>query len=243
VRKTNIVILITAAVAWVAIQARATIAYDNVAYNYPGSLAPNGQNGPYTIGNTFTVNSAIDVDELGIYEPADRSFNGSISVAIYAINVVDEQLQGSTLAVAPVSFSGASSGTQVAGTSTYMKTVGTVLLNPGTYMVVANNYGNSGALPYYDSGLAPSGQITGNTGGGALTFGASYREAGVDPLGGSLDSPLSWGFYDMTIPRMAAGNFGFFTVVPEASVFGGVAIAMLGLVYVGRRAWLKHTAA
>jgi hypothetical protein len=234
--------LITAAVMWVALQARATLAYDEVAYDYPASLAPNGQSGPYSIGNIFTVNSDIDVNELGIYEPSGYTINGSISVAIYAINEVNEQLLGSSLVVAPVSFTAGSPGSLLAGTSTAMKTVGTVELNPGTYMVVANNYGSSGALPYYDNGKTPAGEITGNDFDGAVTVGAAYRAAGVDPLGASVENPLSWGYQDDTIPRLAAGNFAF-TIVPEAGVFGGVAIALLGLVYVGRCAWLKRTTA
>jgi len=221
----------------VAIQAQATIAY-----NYPGGLVANGGSGPYTIGNYFTVNSAINVDQLGIYDSGYLN-GGTVSVAIYAVSELDNQLTSASLAVAPVSFSAANPGTKVVGTSTFMKTVGNNVLNPGTYMVVANNYGNSGALPYYDNAGSSPGQISANTGGGALTFEGSYREDGNVALGSSLTDLSDWGFFDHTIPRMAAGNFGFFAIVPEASVFGGVAIALLGLIYVGRSAWLKNNVA
>jgi hypothetical protein len=114
-----------------------------------------------------------------------------------------------------------------------------MFLSPGTYMVVANNYGNNGTFPYYDNGKAPAGGITANTGGGALTFGGSFIDFTTFALGGGLPNLPDWGFFDHTIPRIAAGNFAF-AVVPEASAFGGAAIALLGLIYVGRSVWLKR---
>ena len=234
--------LLAVAVVFVAIQAGATVAYTDIeAYNYPVGLPGNGQSGVYTIGNAFTVNSPITVDDLGMFDANGIPSTEPISVAIYSISAVADELQSATLAVNPVSFSALNPGTLLPGTSTRVLSVPSVTLHPGTYMVVANNYGGSGALPYYDTTHAPMGLISGNTGGGAVSFLGSYKDNGVIALGATLPDLSDWGYFDTQLPRMAAGNFSFtFTIVPEAGLFGGAVAVLLGLVYGGRCLWQGH---
>ena len=196
-----------------------------IVYNTPSGLVPNQGGafaGPWILGLDFTVNTGGSVDAIGAYT-ASGTFSGTVPVAIYN---VDSGLQ---VAGTEVNFSG-TMGTLI-GQTRYVN-IAPVYLAPGTYSVVAANYGVAGANDNWNAGVAnipPSGTslVTFNTVGGALTDG-SFRY----DYGSGLAFPLSTVGSGAADPRWSAGSFDF--AVPEASGFALAGVALLGLVYVGR---------
>ena len=237
-----------------AFKAGATIDY--TALNYPGNLIGNQGGSPVdrALGFVFTVNSApIYISQLGAFDNPGNGlgvFGGNVSVAIYRVTLgPGGTIASGSLAVSPVTFSTASPGTVIPGTDTTMKNISTVGLNAGTYMLVANHYGNVAGTedpwniyyqnnPPYHGGGPPN--PSANTGGGLITWN------GLDYY---MNSPASWGNTmpsGWTIPagagnypRWTGGDFEF-SPVPEVGTFGVAAVGVLGLVYVGRYARLRR---
>jgi len=213
-----------------------------VAYNYPSTLAAAQPDpGPYSLGDVFAVTTPISVTALGAFDPSGASFGPvGVEVAIYNITT---GVVGGTLVTPVVSFSGTQS--LLPSTSTAMTAINPVTLGPGIYMVVANNYGAAGALqdynPAWENGTYPgSPSHTGPNGASANdAYGVIFVPGGgyfqsSSALGSTLGG--SWTFdnyYALSAPRYGAGNFDF-TAVPEAASFALAAVALLGLVYVGR---------
>lgn len=221
----------------VATQAQATIAYDFP--ELPGNMAYTGV--PLALGEVFTVNSSIFVTHLAAYDdPANGygNFGAPVSVAIYRFPGSTIDTAG-TLVVNPLTFQTGDAGNHISGQATAVKPVpgGPVELSPGTYMIVANNYGGQQGNENgwdYTGGAGP----TANTE-GVVTYGENYYNGG-NP---SLVSPFPGGWADagsFATPRFMAGNFEFFTPVPEVTAFGAAAVGLLGLVYIGRYARLRR---
>jgi hypothetical protein len=216
-----------------------------LAYNFPTTL-PGAQpdNGPYSLGNEFTVTAPISVTALGAFDPAGASFGAvGVDVAIYSITLSGTAITGGSLVTPVVNFSGTQ--TLLPGTSTAMTDITPVTLGAGTYMVVANNYGAAGALqdynPAWANGSYPSSpSSTGVNGASANNaYGVTFVPGGgyfqnSSPLNPSLGAGYGYdNLFAGSAPRYAAGNFDF-TPVPEAAGFALAGIAMLGLVYIGR---------
>jgi hypothetical protein len=237
----------------VAAQAQATIAYDfptvNANQNYPS--------GSLSLGEIFTVNSSINVNQLAAYDnPANGSgiFGGPVSVAIYSVALSGQNITGGSLAVNPLTFSTANPGTLISGTTTREQALSSpVTLGAGTYMIVANNYGGAaGTENNWNRGIPPGGASSpwpsANTGGGLVTYGANYYYVGNIPMGASLPTGASWNYDAVSNPgntwhpRYMAGNFDFnLSVIPEVPQFAMVGVGLLGLVYIGRYARLRRT--
>jgi hypothetical protein len=215
-----------------------------VAYTFPTSLPGTQPDGPYSLGNEFTVTTPIQVTALGAFDPNGASFGTvGVDVAIYSIILSGTSVTGGSLVTPVVNFSGTQ--TLLPGTSTAMQNITAVPLQAGTYMVVANNYGGSGALQDYNPawalgsypGSPASSGVNGATANNAygVTFvpgGGYFQPSG--PLSQSLGGGFGYdNYFSVAAPRYGAGNFDF-TPVPEAAGFALAGIALLGLVYVGR---------
>jgi len=205
-------------------QAGATIAYDAPSTTLGNQGFHGGNDGPWNLGEQFTVNSAVTVTELGAF---DSGLNGwgteTITVAIYnSANAI----VGSSVAFSGIS--GPSEGTLAPGSAYRFQAVAPISLAAGqTYTIVASGLGslqNYDWNAYYNGGNTV---ITTDTGGGLLSFNNSYYSSysGTPALPGNLDpnGPAAYG----------AGSFNF-TPVPEAAGFALAGVAMLGLVYAGR---------
>jgi hypothetical protein len=168
---------------------------------YDNGVQPGNQNYPASLGNDFTVNSAIIVSSLGAFASGGAAgFSGSITVGIY--NTTTQ-----ALVAGPITFSGntaASAGTYSNG-DWFKPLSPAVLLPAGNYSVVAVGFtndknGNSTIAGY----TAP----TQNTGGGLITFSTTGR---YDPNGAdtSLTFPTTSGTF-----QFLAGTFQFQAVAP-----------------------------
>lgn len=213
-----------------AVQAHATIAYVNPV-NLPGSAGDGYQNnGTYNLGMEFTVldGQAISVTALGAY---DNQIQGDgilapVEVAIYRVS--------DHVAMTPIlSFFG-TPGTLI--DSSRFLNITPVTLGAGAYMIVAGGYGtiDGSREMNWNAGYAgmPQNALT-TQGDGVLTFQGNYNSAWTGSIGfptGGDGSP---------IPRYAAGTFNF-TPVPEVATFGAAAVGLLGLLYLGRCARLRH---
>lgn len=208
-----------------------------LAYTTPTGLAGTQQGGVYALGDVFTISSAITVDALGAFTP-NGIFSSPIDVAIYSVTMNGNSIQGSALVTPVVSFD----GTYAPGTA--LQTIANTVLGPGTYMVVANNYGVGGGAVDYNPAWDPAnGASPGNpsdagsnplVAANGLTFSLTGYFTETGTLTGGF--PTTFGadpFWTLGGPHYGAGNFDF-VPVPEAAGFTMAGIALLGLVYVGR---------
>jgi hypothetical protein len=240
---------ITLAVLLLAAQARAIIAYD-FPEGLVGNLVGSSEPGPWILGNVFSVNSAINVTAVGAFASESGYTFGA----------------GVTVPVAVYSFDGAN-WSQVNGTfKEFSDNVGTlngsarfqtldspVTLQPGTYAIMAANYGIPGANGW-DLGFSgpgdtlPAFQTTTTAIEMAPpldSYIALFRGGQYHPdFGATLDltfpadSFITWG--SGSTPYFAGATFDFdLTPVPEAATFGMAAVGLLGLVYLGRYARLR----
>ena len=211
------------------------------AYNLPSGLAGNqSPGGPFSLGNLFTVNSPIQVTALGAFNPSGTFGSGGVSVAIYSVSIDGgNNITSSSVAVNAVNFSGAQA--VAGGTQTSFSPVTPVTLADGTYLVVANNYGQTGAAINYNPVSDVSNAMGADSGHGVVSSQAGYysTSANLNPLGWSYDNPGTGGA--TSPPRYGAGDFQYNLVaVPETATFATASVALLGLVYVGRCGLRKH---
>jgi hypothetical protein len=231
--------VVAAATLFVAAQAQAIIAF-----NFPQLNANQNYSGSLSLGELFTVNSAVNINKVAAYgNPVNGSgiFGGGVEVAIYQVSLSGNSIIGGTLVVNPLTFSTANPGTLIAGTTTREPALSSaVQLGAGTYMIVANHYGGGAGTEnnWNRSAYGGSPVPTANTGGGLVSYGPNYYSFGNLTWASSLPTG-SWVYDNVNNPandwhpRYMAGNFDF-APVPEAATFGAAAVGLLGLVYVAR---------
>jgi len=199
-----------------------------VAYNF-GSATGN-QIWNDTLGETFTVNSQITVTSLGAFDPS--GFGAfTPEVAIYSVPVVAGVLDmGAASLVSPVAIF--SDGSYTVSGNTASIGISPVTLGAGVYMIAA-----AGLPSIYNSYGAPT--VVGlNTAGGAITYGSlgqpgDYYGANTTLTGG-FGSLIADPYGVGPVGRYGAGTFEF-TAVPEAQTCAVAGVAMLGLVFIGRK--------
>ena len=198
-----------------------------IVYTSTTTAGNQGANGPWALGLDFTVNTGGYVTRIGAFDSGSDGFgSATIPVAIY-------NLGNSTIVPGTsVSFTGMA-GTPDGGAYRFLS-IGSVYLAPGSYSIVAANYGVGGEQnynAYVGSGLNwPDGGFVNpigfNTAGGALTMGPGRFASGFSTL------TLPAGQGDFFQPLFGSASFDF--AVPEASQFAMAGIGLLGLVYIGR---------
>lgn len=231
-KKLGLGLAMTGLVAW---QAGATLDYTAINNNNGSTtLSPvvgSGSSG-ITIWKAFTVDTAgenLSLGKLGAFDNGLAAWGGNVVVSID--NVLGNGSLGST--VATVTFNSSTPGSQI-GTSAFKfltptTGVGATLVNGDIYALVVSGLGTS-ANKYYNSGSSPGiSQITasGNIA-GDLDWSHSTTVDGVSHSGtfNSSNGDFEYGFGSFTFSEL--------TPVPEASGFAVAAVALLGLVYVGR---------
>jgi hypothetical protein len=206
-----------------------------LAYSIPVGQQGSQPDGPYALGDLFTISSGISVDALGAFTP-NGSFSSPVEVAIYSITMNGQSIGSSSLVTPVLTFDGSYSP------GVALQSLGSpVNLAAGTYMVVANNQGGGGGVvdynPAWNSVNAPNPAHTGinsMTAASGINFSQNGYFTSTGPLTGLF--PTTFGldnYWTAGGPHYGAGNFDF-TPVPEAAGFALAGIAMLGLVYVGR---------
>ncbi|MGA2854177.1 MAG: hypothetical protein ABSE90_08625 [Verrucomicrobiota bacterium] len=207
VKKLGLGLALTGLFAW---QARAEIEYSEYSTVANPPLAdvhasPSGN----LLGNVFDTSSSLHVTGLGAYSFRDRTFGTTgVSVGLY------ELINTTWTRLAQASFTGVQT---LRGNYAY-HAVDLTLAGGGTYAIVASGYGTA-TCPY----------ITGDT-----TFNAV---GGTTPAGYGLTlagSSLPTSFSSPTLNGYTYGAGTIFAAVPEAADFALAAVALLGLVYVGR---------
>lgn len=150
-------------------------------------------NQPYTerLGMVFTVNSPIMVNELGAFDSNQDGLQSAIEVGIIRTD--------GTVMAGPVTLSGSSD--PLSGNHR-MRSIPTVILQPGDYVIVAVGYSNvemNGNINFGGS------RVSTNPGGGQLTFiGGSFGGAGFGlPLSSWIEPD---GFH--------AGTFRYSSLTP-----------------------------
>ena len=199
-----------------------------IVYNNPGTLTGNELVGvPLTLGMDFTVINPGKVTAIGAFDDAlNGIIGGTITVGIFNVGT------GLVVPGTTVAFLGAA-GTLI-GSSRFITLGTSVLLGPGTYSIVAANYGGPGSGLERDFNLAFGGTApTFDTAGGNLVM-LGHRSA----IGGAFAMPAG-NLFASSDPAFGAGTFAF-TPVPEAKTFALAGVALLGLVYVGRNLRLRQ---
>lgn len=207
-------ILAAALLGGAAVNAQASIiAYDNSPTT--GASVFGG-----SVGLDFTVNSAISVSALGVFDNGSSNNlaglnGGGVSVAIFNIGTQSE--------VSPVvSFTSSSAGTQINADA--FKTVTPFTLAPGSYTVIA-----AGADIFNSLGATNTSSTT-NSGGGLISFvgGGRYNPAAGLNFAGTVDGgPAN---------RYDAGTFQFAsTAVAEPATFALLGTGLLALALTRRR--------
>ena len=198
---------------------------DTIAYQVPAGVVGNQSDGAnISFGMDFNINSAITVDQIGVFDSSQDGLLAPIAAAIY-----DRSTQA---LVSPVvtfaAGSGVGSGTLVSG-SRFLP-IAPITLSAGFQgAIVAYGYGNgtSAELAGNSFGAAtgtPTFPWTVNDGGGLITFVGAGRYSGG---GGAIQYP---GVTDGgPVNRYAAGTFAFSTV-PEPSAVVLVLIGFISLV-------------
>lgn len=191
-----------------------------------GSLTVAFQNGTSLYGNQgdfsgalgmdFTVNTAsVFVYDLGAFDDGQATMAASVTVGLY--DVTTEQLISQLITLS------GTAGTQI-GSSRFETLADPLLLNPGTYSVVA--WGYDSAMPEYDQGLGASGLISTNSDDGAISFVGTgrYGDAGAFPTTVNTGTVAN---------AFAAGTFLFdqgvlVDVSSEAQLNAGIAAINVG---------------
>ena len=206
-----------------ACQASAIVAYSN--QGVVANESSTGGNGPYALGNDFTVNQAISVTAIGAFLGGGSTMAASVPVAIYNVTL------NAIVAGTTVTFASGNGGDFQANGSAFRNITSVTLIVGDVYSIVAANYGQGGA-PYWWNhtvGTTP----TFNDGGGLITLGGGrYTDPGVT----SLTFPGHTVGFTPGIPTYGAGTFEYtaLTPVPEVETFAIASVSMLGLVFIGR---------
>ena len=199
---------------------------------YTGVSGAGFQNWTGSLGMEFTVNSAISVDYVGVFNSnGSGPLTAPLEVGIY--NVATQQLVPGTEYTFPIG----TSSTQLPGDATDLfKAIAPVTLTPGPadnktiYEVVAGGFGGGNQLNG-NQGFFPSSVGATETGGAFINYvGTAY----YGNAGSGL--PLTFPTNTDTNPanRYDAGTFAF-TATPEPGFYGVLALGLSGLVVAVRR--------
>jgi hypothetical protein len=184
-----------------------------------------------SLGMDFTVNSAINVDSMGVYNAAGNGvITGTLQVAIFEQN---PDSTWSEVTGTYASFNNASPGSPDLvndGKYDLYKAIAPVLLDPGTYSIVAVGFsqqdpdGNTG----YTDGVGAA-----ETGGSLLTYTGSARFDAAQT--GTLIFPTT--VDGGPANRYDAGTFEFSAATPEPASFIliGTGLALVAVVRLRRR--------
>jgi hypothetical protein len=185
-----------------------------------------------SLGMDFTVNSAINVDSMGVYNAAGNGvITGTLQVAIFMQN---PNLSWSEVAGTYASFDSASPGLPDLvndGQYDLYKTIAPVLLDPGNYSIVAVGFSNQD--PNGNTGY-PGGLGAAEDGSGLLTYTGSSRFDAAQM--GTLIFPTTTDGGPAN--RYDAGTFEF-TATPEPASFILIGTG-LALISFGRRRFLRN---
>jgi len=226
--------VVVVAVLLVAAQAQAI-----VAYNFPVTPDRTSTSGSFELANIFQVGATpIEVTKVGAADYGAAGFSGNVPVAIYSWNNGQWNQLSTTYHV----FTGTPSDLE-GGARFYTLPTPVTLNAGGVYAIFGANFG--AANPYWNaSGTGHDINGSATFGGGSwITMGTPDRgwfTAGTTlPSNISGGNPVNYGS-GLGTPSFAGATFDF-TPVPEAAAFGAAAIGLLGLVYIGRYARLRHT--
>lgn len=176
-------------------------------YNAPSGLAGN-QVWTGSLGLDFTVNSAVRVSSIGVFDSQSNGLSSSLAVTIYNADT------GIAL-FTPVIFN---SGTANPSGDAYLfQAITPLTLGPGNYQLTAWNYDSN--EPNYNN-FGPGGPVTFNSLGGRLTATGTRYSSAAGVFATSVDVGTT---------RYGAGSF--IATVPEpaswALMLGG--FGMLGM--------------
>jgi len=210
-----------------ALNASALYVYESM----PSGLAANDVSGNssayYEVGNEFQVNSTINVTSLGFFDPNSGGNTVPIAVAIFQDN-------GGIWSQVANTYNLFAANTIATSGSTAMQNISPVQLLAGTYAIVAGGGGQTGNGYWNSSQPNPGSAVpTFNNGGGLI----SQIDQAQWALPGFADPGLTaWpsGPSGAYLSPYGAGTFGF-SAVPEIQTFAVAGVAMLGLVFVGRK--------
>lgn len=197
-----------------------------IAYNL--ATAPTGNyNTTGEMGLDFTVNSAITVTQIGVFDSKGNGFTtATLTAQIYKLNSLGGTT-GSLVAGTTATFSSASPGTiEPTGGGNKFKDLGTpITLAPGNYTIVA--YGFTAADPAGNAQIGGFTPDTFNGSGGVITqsgFSRFGSSTGVLPTGISASNL-----------KYTAGTFAYLQT-PEPGAFTAAAsMLMVGMGFGFRR--------
>ena len=185
------------------------------------NLAPTGtlQGWPGGLGLDFNVNQSTYVTSLGAFNPTGTGvFNHNIRVGIFDLA---GNMQGSS-----VTFTGNTLYSIVPGSYDAFQTIAPLLLNPGSYSVVALGYSDDDRNGNIGNGSTPPSLL--NDGSGIISFtgGGRYNS---DSVTLQLPNTTDGG----PVNRYNAGTFEYTTPEPGTFVLSVGALAFAG--EIGRR--------
>jgi len=212
------------------------------ALNFPTGMNGNQQtgSGDRSFGYAFTVNSPITINDLGAFDNPGNglgTFGGTVSVAIYSVtlNATTHLPTAGTLLGNVVNFYTGEAGMTHIGNAAFLPASGISTLHSGTYMVVANHYGNPGGTGFeqnYASNNPNPGTAPSVNSSSAITVAHYNYLLGSWPTWGN-SLPTGWTLGNAAFIEWAGPNFEF-APVPEAAQFALAGVGLLGLVYIGR---------
>ena len=161
-----------------------------VAYNNASGLNGN-QNFSGSLGMDFTVNVPLTIYDFGVFDDGQTTMAAPITVGIYDVST--GQLVGQTLTIS------GTAGTQ-SGSSRFETLTAPLVLNSGTYSIVASGYGAS--MENYNQGSGTQNSLlTTNSDSGAISFVGTSRFGSAGAFPTSIDAgPAN---------QYAAGTFEF----------------------------------
>jgi hypothetical protein len=191
-----------------------------VAFDYNVGVVGQQNNGPWALGNDFTVNTPITVTALGAFDSgSDGIFTSPVDVALY-------DADSGALVSQVVNFSTASPGVAIGG-SRFKDLVVSLNLPAGFHgSIVGSNYGGAGGTEVNGNAFLQTPNWSLNTGGGAISLTTSGRY--VSSTTSVFPTTL---FLNGGNPLFAAGTFAF-VPIPEPGEYAawtGLALVSFGV--------------
>ena len=188
-------------------------------FGYGGATA--NQTGDYILGNNFSVNTPIQVTQLGVFSQ-DAPIAGSVSVGLYQ----NAGSSGSWTLVGTIQTITAANETLNAGAQIDYINVSPITLGPGLYSVVTATSSD------YNSGNPDTGvsAVTFNNLGGAVTDGTYDIWNPGTSLGSSLSGMQTTGpgnpIYPWPLPVFGAGTLSASAVPEPTTVIAGALLLL-----------------